>query len=126
MPYSSGRTRGRSRRTVNGRGRTTTPTCSPRSCGISRGEDRRSRPCLALLLRLHLGVADHLAPLLLFGFQVGRQLFRRAGDRLEILAVEEALAEFRIGEEPAHLDHWKKAWTDKLQYAAACTRRGDA
>src|SRR5262245_33888978 len=54
-------------------------------------------------LRLHLGVVDDLPPLLLFGFQPRRQLFRRPGDGREELAVEKALAEFVLAEQAADL-----------------------
>src|SRR5215510_10497702 len=92
--------RGRSHPAARGRGPTTIPTCCRRWRGESGAETWRSR---RPLLRLHLGVADHLAPLLLFRLEVGGQILRRADDRFEILPVEKALAEFRIGEEPAHL-----------------------
>src|SRR5829696_4230970 len=63
---------------------------------------RRSRGSAGMTekhsLRLDLGVANDLAPFLLFRFQVLGQLLRRAHDGCEVLPVEEALAEFRIGE----------------------------
>ncbi len=55
------------------------------------------------LLHLHLGVVDHFAPLRLFGLDAGGEIGRHAGDRIEVLLLEEALLDLGIGEYLAHL-----------------------
>src|SRR5262249_1506963 len=54
-------------------------------------------------LPLHLGVMDDFAPLGLVGLDVFRELLRRAGNRFEILPLEEILLDLGIAERLAHL-----------------------
>src|SRR5262249_59515508 len=60
---------------------------------------RRSR---LTSLPLHLGVVDHLAPLRLLDLDVFRELLVRAGDRFEVLPLQEILFDIGIGEDLVH------------------------
>src|SRR5215471_4657473 len=88
------------------------PAAMPASCWESSGLFRphASRHSLRSFLRmrarslpLHLGVVDHLAPLGLVELDVFRELLGRAGNRFEILPLEEILLDLGIGERLAHL-----------------------
>src|SRR5262247_319789 len=55
------------------------------------------------LLRLDVGVADHLAPFRRVGPDAGREVLRRAGARGDEARSENALAELRGGEDARRL-----------------------